>query len=104
MRMHVVVRYTGFSLLLNAGFLLLASLVSALYSGQSLVILLYSALISLLFGLFPMVFVPPTEDITDKEGLVIVVLSWLACCRTKSRTSRSGTSPEASMPTRDRAS
>jgi trk system potassium uptake protein TrkH len=80
MRMHVVMRYTGFSLLLNAGFLLLASLVSALYSGQSLVILLYSALISLLFGLFPMVFVPPTEDITDKEGLVIVVLSWLACC------------------------
>lgn len=80
MRTHVVIRYVGFSLLLNAGFLLLASLVSALYSGQSLVILLYSALISLLFGLFPMVFVPPTEDITDKEGLVIVVLSWLACC------------------------
>ena len=80
MRPHVIFRYVGFSLLLNAGFLFLASLVSALHSGQALVILLYSALISALFGLFPMIFVPPTADIADKEGLVILVLSWLACC------------------------
>jgi trk/ktr system potassium uptake protein len=80
MRPQVILRYTGFSLLLNGGFLFVASLVSAFHSDQALPLLLYSALISSLFGLFPMIFVPPTPDITDKEGLVIVVSSWLVCC------------------------
>jgi trk system potassium uptake protein TrkH len=41
---------------------------------------LYSSLISAMFGLFPFIFVPGTSNITNKEGLLIVVLSWLLSC------------------------
>jgi len=80
MRFRVVVRYVGFSLILNAAFLFVASLVSAWFSDPAFLPLVYSALVSLLFGIFPMIFVPPTTDISDKEGLVIVVASWVLSC------------------------
>jgi trk system potassium uptake protein TrkH len=80
MRFRVVARYVGFSLILNAVFLLLASLLSAGFSDPAFLPLIYSALVSFLFGVFPMVFVPATTDISDKEGLVIVVASWVLSC------------------------
>jgi len=80
MRVHVVLRYVGFSFLLNAGFLFLASLVALLHADPSFLPLIYSSLVSLLFGLFPLLFVPPTHDISNTEGLAILVFSWLACC------------------------
>jgi len=42
--------------------------------------LLYSALIISLFAVFPLIFVPSTSHITNKEGLLIVVLSWFISC------------------------
>jgi trk system potassium uptake protein TrkH len=33
-----------------------------------------------LFGVFPIIFVPPTSDINNKEGFVVVVSSWLLSC------------------------
>ena len=42
--------------------------------------LLYSSLISAMFGFFPFIFVPGTSNITNKEGLLIVVLSWFLSC------------------------
>lgn len=80
MRLHVVLRYSGVVLILNGGFLLISSIVSALEGDSALFPLLYSAVICALFGMFPLFFVPPTSDISGKEGLIIVVASWLLSC------------------------
>lgn len=80
MRIHVVLRYTGFVFLFNAAFLLISSAISALNSDSALFPLLYSFTIAALFGAFPMIFVPSTTDINNKEGFVIVVVSWLLSC------------------------
>lgn len=77
MRPHVVFRYTGLVLLLNAVFLFLSCAVSALKSDTALFPLLYSGMISALFGLFPIFFVPPTREISNREAVSIVIASWL---------------------------
>ncbi len=80
MRPHIIFRYNGFVLLFNAVFLLMAALVSALYSDNGIYPLLYSFIVVALFGVFPMIFVPPTTQISNKEGFVIIVSSWLISC------------------------
>jgi trk system potassium uptake protein TrkH len=80
MRPHIVFRYTGLVLLLNAVFLFLSCVVSVFNSDTALFPLLYSGMISALFGLFPILFVPPTKDISSREGLIIVIASWLLAC------------------------
>lgn len=82
MRVHVILRYTGFILLFNAVFLLVSSAISVLHSDSAFLPLLYSFTITALFGVFPLVFVQPTADITNKEGFMIVVASWLLSCLT----------------------
>ncbi|HML86709.1 MAG TPA: potassium transporter TrkG, partial [Bacteroidales bacterium] len=42
--------------------------------------LLYSFLITSLFGLMPLIFVPNTNEISIKEGLFIVAGSWVMSC------------------------
>lgn len=80
MRLHVVIRYVGLALLLNSIMLAVSGTIAIFESGPALMPLWYSALIAGLFGLFPMIFVPPADRITNKEGLLIVVLSWLLSC------------------------
>jgi trk system potassium uptake protein TrkH len=80
MRIYVIFRYAGFVLLLNAIFLLVSALISALGTGEGLYPLLYTAMISLLFGFFPLLFVPRVENMTNTEGLVVVVVGWLVSC------------------------
>jgi trk system potassium uptake protein TrkH len=80
MRFHVVLRYVALALLLNAIFMGISCIISAFNTDTALMPLLYSSLIITLFGLFPLIFVPPTMHITNKEGLLIVVLSWLLSC------------------------
>ena len=76
MRLHVIFRYVGFVILLNSFFLLVSTLISFFYHETSFVPLLYSTIITILFGIFP-IFVPPTDDINHIEGLLIVVSAWL---------------------------
>lgn len=80
MRLHVILRYVSLVLLLDAVFLFLSAGVSLIYSDTAFLPLLYSAVLSLLFGVFPAIFVPSFEDITNREGFVIVVLGWLVSC------------------------
>lgn len=80
MRPHVVFRYVGFVLLFNALFMLVSAGLSAYYQDSSFFPLLYGGVISALFGVFPLVFVPSTTSISNKEGLFIVVASWLLSC------------------------
>jgi len=80
MRAYVILRYTGFVFLFNSLFLLMSAAISAGYNDSALFPLLYSAILSALFGVFPIIFVPPASQITNKEGFSIVILSWLLSC------------------------
>lgn len=80
MRLHVIFRYNGYVLLLNAAFLFISAGISAVNGDAALIPLIYSALLVLLFGLFPLLFVPPIKDISNNEGLAIVVSGWLLSC------------------------
>jgi trk system potassium uptake protein TrkH len=84
MRFHIVLRYVAVALLLNAGFMAISFVISLFNSDSAQMPLLYSALVTLLFGLFPLIFVPAASSITNKEGLLIVVLSWFLSCLTGS--------------------
>jgi len=80
MRLNIVLRYVGFVLLINALFLFISSIISLVYGDQALRPLFYSSIVTTLFGVFPLIFVPPVKSITNNEGLVIVVSSWLLSC------------------------
>ncbi len=81
MRFHIVTRYVALALLLNALFMGISFLLSLYNSADSAMMpLLFSMLVTTLFGIFPLIFVPPALNITNKEGLLIVTLSWLLSC------------------------
>ena len=80
MRLHNIFLYVGYIFLLNALALLICAGVSLIYGDGAFYVLLYSALIAALFGVFPIIFVPAAEEITNNEGLIIVVASWLLSC------------------------
>lgn len=80
MRPHIIFRYSGFVFLFNAVFLSISSIISAIHMDTAFFPLLYSTIISILFGVFPFIFVPPTTEITNKEGLLIVLTCWLVSC------------------------
>ncbi len=81
MRFHVVIRYIGLVLLIFASFMLFSAGI-AWWSGpdSSYYPLLLSALLTALMGLFPLIFVERTEQLSSKEGYCIVVGSWLVAC------------------------
>ncbi|HOP04848.1 MAG TPA: TrkH family potassium uptake protein [Tenuifilaceae bacterium] len=80
MRPYVILRYIGLVLLLNAGLMFFSFLISVYNSDSAQIPLLLSFVLSALLGVFPMVFVPPTHQISNKEAYVIVVLGWLVVC------------------------
>jgi trk system potassium uptake protein TrkH len=80
MRWHVVFRNVGAVLLLNAAFLLIAAAVALGGSREDLFPLFYSGLLAALFGVFPLIFVPHPEDISNAEGLVTVPVAWILSC------------------------
>lgn len=73
-------RYIGLVMLLNAAFILLAYFISLYNHDSGQLPLLYSFLITTLMGIFPLVFVPKTLDLSNKESYFVVVLSWLISC------------------------
>jgi trk system potassium uptake protein TrkH len=80
MRPQIVLRYLGLILLFNAAFLLISTIVSGATGGAAFFSLLFSTAVCVLFGLFPLVFVPSAFDISNREGLYIVVCCWLLSC------------------------
>lgn len=80
MRLHIVLRYVSFSLLLNALFMFISCIISGINNDIGFMPLFYSSIVTLLFGIFPIIFVPGTTSITNKEGLLIVTTSWLLSC------------------------
>lgn len=80
MRFHVIFRYNGMILLINAAFMCISAVISFAKSDSAFFPLIYTALITALFGAFPLFFVPKTDEISNKEGFTIVVSSWMLSC------------------------
>jgi trk system potassium uptake protein TrkH len=80
MRPHIVFRYVGIVLLFNAIFLAISAVISFHHNQADFLPLLYSAIITFLFGIFPLIYVPAASQINNTEGLIIVVSSWLLSC------------------------
>lgn len=80
MRAEVVIKFIGYVLLFNAVFLIIASAISLFNTETSLLPLLFSGLICIIFGLFPFIFVEDHDEISFSEGLLIVVSGWAITC------------------------
>lgn len=81
MNINVVTRYIGIALLLNALFMFISAFVSAIYDfDASFSPLILSAIITLIAGSFPLIFVRNLTEINIKEGFTIVVFSWILSC------------------------
>ncbi|MFI3314201.1 MAG: TrkH family potassium uptake protein [Rikenellaceae bacterium] len=78
MRFSIISRYTGLAILLNAVFMLVSAMVS-LFNGIDTAFypLLLSTLLTVIVGSFPLIFVPGNSNIKNKEGYIIVVVSWV---------------------------
>lgn len=83
MRFHVVIRYMGIVLLMNALFLLFSAALGG-WNGvdTGFYPLLLSAFLTAALGAFPLIFVEPERTISAREGYLIVVGSWIASCFT----------------------
>lgn len=81
MNLKVVTRNVGIALLLNALFMYISAIVSAIYGfDDSFSPLLLSAIITTVAGSFPFIFVRKAYDISIREGFLIVVSSWILSC------------------------
>src|SRR6056297_1028800 len=80
MRRAIIFRQLGLIVLFNSLFLLISTVISGILHETSFMPLLYSTLISIIFGIFPLVFVEKTENIQNKEGILIVVSGWIISC------------------------
>ncbi len=80
MRAEVVIKYLGYVLLFNAVFLLISWILSVFMDPAPTTALLFTALICIIFGLFPLVFSANYDSISFPEGIIIVVAGWLITC------------------------
>lgn len=81
MRTRIIIRYVGISLLLVAVMMAISGVIAVLNDyDNSATPLIFSAFITFIIGSYPMIFVRPEANISIKEGIAIVVLSWIACC------------------------
>ena len=80
MRFSVILRYAGSVMLCVSGLMAVSAGISFVSNDTGFYPLLLSALLTLLLGVFPMIFVPRASNITTKEGFMIVVGSWILSC------------------------
>lgn len=81
MNAGVISRNVGIALICNAIFMFLSSAVAALNGfDSSFFPLLLSAILTMLVGIFPLIFVRRQKDINTREGLAILLLAWTLSC------------------------
>lgn len=81
MRWTIIFRYVGISLLMVSALMMVSAGISiANGCDEGLFPLLYSAFITLIVGIYPMIFVRAEKEVSLKEGYHIVVLSWALAC------------------------
>ncbi len=81
MNLGVISRNVGIALICCAVFMFLSALVAALDGfDSSFSPLLLSAILTMMVGLFPLIFVRRHKDINTREGLAILLIAWFLCC------------------------
>lgn len=80
MRFPVIIRHIGTVLVINSVFMFISFLISWYHSETSVFPLLYSSIIVLIFGLFPLIYVPSLKEMNMLEGVTVIVFGWLATC------------------------
>lgn len=80
MRFSVILRYVGTVMLCLSAFMAVSAGISLVSNDTGFYPLLLSALLTLLLGAFPMIFVSKADSINTKEGFMIVVGSWVVSC------------------------
>ena len=80
MRFSVILRYVGAVMLCLSALMAVSAGISFVSNDSGFYPLLLSSLLTLLLGGFPMIFVSKSDNITTKEGFVIVVGSWVLSC------------------------
>ncbi len=80
MRKEAIIKQVGRILLFNSLFLFISFFISLFLHEPSAASLLFSAFITLIFGVFPIIFVPRITEINFREGMMTVVLGWLVTC------------------------
>lgn len=81
MNLGVISRNVGIALICCAVFMFLSALVAALDGfDSSFSPLLLSAILTMMVGLFPIIFVRRHKDINTREGLAILLIAWSLCC------------------------
>ena len=81
MRAHIVMKYMGYVLLLNAAFMFASAMTSWYFDVDTAFFpLLLSGVLTASIGLLPIIFVTDNEKINNKEGYCIVVGSWMMSC------------------------
>lgn len=80
MRSTVIIRHLGMILLFNSFFLFISAIISGVLGESSFIPLLYSAMVSVIFGVFPLVYIEQPANIQYKESIFIVVAGWMVSC------------------------
>ena len=81
MNLGVISRNVGIALISCAVFMFLSSIVAALNGfDSSFSPLLLSAILTMMVGVFPLIFVRRHRDINTREGLAILLIAWFMSC------------------------
>ena len=81
MNWGVISRNVGIALICCASFMFLSALVAAVDGfDSSFSPLLLSAILTMMVGIFPLIFVRRHKDINTREGLAILLIAWFMCC------------------------
>ncbi|MBQ0123422.1 MAG: TrkH family potassium uptake protein [Bacteroidales bacterium] len=81
MNLGIISRNVGIALICNAVFMFLSAAVAAINGfDSSFSPLMVSAMITMMVGIFPLIFVRRKNDINTKEGLAILLFAWFLSC------------------------
>ena len=81
MNLGVISRNVGIALICCAVFMFLSALVAALDGfDSSFSPLFLSAILTMMVGIFPLIFVRRHKDINTREGLAILLIAWFLSC------------------------
>lgn len=81
MNIKLIARYLGVTLIFNGVFMFLSMVVSILCGmDSSFAPLAISSFITMIVGVFPLIFVRKADNINTSEGFAITVLAWLLSC------------------------
>ncbi len=80
MKKQIIIKHIGYVFLFNGIFLFISFLISFFLKESSVLPLLFSSFLCGIFGIFPLIFVERTENLSYEEGLIIVVFGWITTC------------------------